>query len=589
MSRSDSVSTYVVATAGHVDHGKSTLVLGLTGVDPDRWAEEKARGLTIDLGFAQLSLDPSTSVSIVDVPGHIRFLKNMLAGVGAIDACLFVVAATEGWKPQSEEHLRILELLGINKGVIALTKAGLVDEEWAELARLDVADHVQGTFLEGAEIVLVDTPTNVGIDELRNALLRLLRATAVATDRARPRLWVDRVFAAKGAGTVVTGTLTLGSLQTEQEVTIVGPTAGQSPARIRSIQSHGHTIDRVRPGNRVAINLNGITHDQIARGDALVLKNQWQLTTRFDASLRVLQTLDHEVSRRGAFAIYAGAGEYHVKVRILGTSALTAGETGFVRIHLPVALPLQPGDRFVLRDHGREETVGGGEVMDVAPVRPASKANPSKDPIHLVAERKWVLLDDFARLTGGLNWDGPILAKKYAADLGAVELEKDRLRTLVDDAGPLGYDVSALDERRRSVLELLGEEGIVVDSGKAKREEVVDPLASHPFVIALEADLFRPPDANGVDRSELRELIRRNYVIERDGVHFSPKAITEAARLVAEMLATRPEGVTVADVRDRVEATRKHVLPLLAHLDATGVTRRRGDFRIAGPRLPAID
>lgn len=588
MSQSDSVSTYVVATAGHVDHGKSTLVLGLTGVDPDRWAEEKARGLTIDLGFAQLSLDPSTSVSIVDVPGHIRFLKNMLAGVGAIDACLFVVAATEGWKPQSEEHLRILELLGINKGVIALTKAGLVDEEWAELARLDVADHVQGTFLEGAEIVLVDTPTNVGIDELRNALLRLLRATPVATDRARPRLWVDRVFAAKGAGTVVTGTLTLGSLQTEQEVTIVGPTAGQSPARIRSIQSHGHTIDRVRPGNRVAINLNGITHDQIARGDALVLKNQWQLTTRFDASLRVLQTLDHEVSRRGAFAIYAGAGEYHVKVRILGTSALTAGETGFVRIHLPVALPLQPGDRFVLRDHGREETVGGGEVMDVAPVRPASKANPSKDPQHLVAERKWVLLDDFARLTGGSNWDGPILAKKYAADPGAVELEKSRLRTLVDEAGPLGYDVSALDERRRSVLELLADEGIVVDSGKAKREEVVDPLASHPFVQALEADLFRPPDANGVDRSELRELIRRNYVIERDGVYFSPKAIAEAARLVAEMLATRPDGVTVADVRDRVEATRKHVLPLLAHLDATGVTRRRGDFRIAGPRLPAI-
>jgi selenocysteine-specific elongation factor len=589
MTLGDSVSTYVVATAGHVDHGKSTLVLGLTGVDPDRWAEEKARGLTIDLGFAQLPLDASTNVSIVDVPGHIRFLKNMLAGVGAIDACLFVVAATEGWKPQSEEHLRILELLGISKGVIALTKAGLVDEEWAELARLDVADHVKGTFLEEAEIVLVDTPTNLGIDQLRSALLRLLRATPVATDRSRPRLWVDRVFAAKGAGTVVTGTLTLGHLQTEQEVVIVGPTAGQSPARIRSIQSHGQTLDRVRPGNRVAINLNGITHDQIARGDALVLKNQWQLTTRFDASLRVLQTLDHEVSRRGAFAIYAGAGEYHVKVRILGTSALTAGETGVVRIHLPVPLPLQPGDRFVLRDHGREETVGGGEVLDVAPVRPASKASPSKDPRHLVAERRWVLLDDFARLSGGLAWDGPILAKKYAVDPGAIDTEKIRLRALVDEAGPLGYDVSALDDRRRAVLELLSEEGIVVDSGKAKREEVADPLASHPFVQALEADLFRPPDANGVDRSELRELIRRNYVIERDGVHFSPKAITEAARLVAELLATRPDGVTVADVRDRVEATRKHVLPLLAHLDATGITRRRGDFRIAGPRLPVLD
>src|SRR5213595_3806001 len=182
----------VIATAGHVDHGKSTLVLGLTGMDPDRLAEEKARGLTIDLGFAWATLPSGNGLAFVDVPGHVRFIKNMLAGVGAVDACLFVVAATEGWKPQSEEHLRILELLGVTHGVIALTKVGLVDDDHSELARLDVIDHVADSFLAGAEIVSVDAPTGVGLGALRLALDRLLADTPTSTDRDRPRLWIDR-------------------------------------------------------------------------------------------------------------------------------------------------------------------------------------------------------------------------------------------------------------------------------------------------------------------------------------------------------------------------------------------------------------
>src|SRR5439155_16856376 len=185
---------HVVATAGHVDHGKSTLVLALTGTDPDRWAEEKARGLTIDLGFAWTTLPSGAGIAFVDVPGHVRFLKNMLAGVGAVDACLFVVAATEGWKPQSEEHLRILELLGVRHGLIALTKVGLVDDEWRELAMLDVGDHLTGTFLEDAPVIPVDAPTSNGLDELRAALDDVLAATPTAEDRGRPRLWVDRAF-----------------------------------------------------------------------------------------------------------------------------------------------------------------------------------------------------------------------------------------------------------------------------------------------------------------------------------------------------------------------------------------------------------
>src|SRR5947199_230836 len=248
---------HVVATAGHVDHGKSTLVLALTGMDPDRFAEEKARGLTIDLGFAWTRLPSGRQLAFVDVPGHVRFLKNMLAGVGAVDASLFVVAATEGWKPQSEEHLRILEVLGVTHGVIALTKVGLVDADTREFARLEISEAVEGTFLEGAELVEVDTIAGVGLDDLKAAL------------------------------------------------------------------------------------------------DALA----------------------HEVSARGAYQAYVGSGEYPVRLRVLGgQEAILPGDGGFVRLHLPVALPLLPGDRFVLRESGRDETVGGGVVLDVAPVLPARKA-----------------------------------------------------------------------------------------------------------------------------------------------------------------------------------------------------------------------
>jgi selenocysteine-specific elongation factor len=207
----------VVATAGHVDHGKSTLVLALTGMDPDRFAEEKTRGLTIDLGFAWTTLPSGRRLAFVDVPGHVRFIKNMLAGVGAVPACLFVVAATEGWKPQSEEHLRILELLGTDRGVVALTKVGLVDDEWRELAHLELADHLKGTFLETAEVVDVDALAGIGIGELRAALSRLLDSTPTAADLGRPRLWMDRSFAARGSGTVVTGTLAGGRLAVDED------------------------------------------------------------------------------------------------------------------------------------------------------------------------------------------------------------------------------------------------------------------------------------------------------------------------------------------------------------------------------------
>ena len=571
---------HVVASAGHVDHGKSTLVLALTGIDPDRFAEEKARGLTIDLGFAWATLPSGRGVGFVDVPGHVRFIKNMLAGVGAVDACLFVVAATEGWKPQSEEHLRILELLGMRHGLIALTKVGLVDDDHRELARMDVADHVAGTFLDGADIVEVDAPTGIGVDDLRDALDRLLAATPTSADRGRPRLWVDRSVAAKGSGTVVTGTLTGGTLGGDDDVVLL---PHGLPARVRALQSHQESLAEAGPGRRLAVNLAGVPHDRVVRGDALVRPGQWHVTRVVDASLHVLRSLDHDVSRRGAHVAYVGAGEHPVRLRVLGSAALQPGDDGLVRLHLPVGLPLLPGDRYVLRESGRGETVGGGEILDVDPVLPASKAAPDRSVDRVVRERGWVEADLLERLTGERR---PADVGPWVVSADALAAAEARVGDAVAAAGPLGLDVATLDARDRAVLGRL--DGVVVEAGRARVPEAVDPLAGHPYVAALGEAPFAPPPPDGVDRGELRELVRRGLVVERDGVWFAPAAVDAAARRVASLLATSPEGVTVAQVRDDLGTTRRYLLPLLAVLDSTGVTRRRGDLRIAGPRLPTL-
>jgi selenocysteine-specific elongation factor len=581
---------HVVATAGHVDHGKSTLVLALTGMDPDRFAEEKARGLTIDLGFAWTTLPSGRELAFVDVPGHVRFIRNMLAGVGAVDACLFVVAATESWKPQSEEHLRILSVLGVRHGLIALTKVGLVDDDWQALARMEIEERVAGTFLERAEMVAVDAPTDVGLDDLRAALDRLLSSTPTAIDRSRPRLWVDRSFAAKGSGTVVTGTLAGGTLRVDDELLLLDGGKG-ARVRVRALQSHQRAFAEVGPGHRLAVNLTGVSHDQVGRGHALVRPGQWAPTRMLDASLEVLASLDHEVSRRGAYQLYVGSGEHPARLRVLGAAALTPGDTGYVRLHLPAELPLLPGDRYVLRESGRSETVGGGEVLDVAPVLPASKARPSRSVDRVIEERGWVDAGELERMTGS----------KVHANVGhwvvspaVVAATAEKLMAAVSDAGSLGLDVATLTDRDRAIL--AGLAGVVVEAGRAwpvqaaTKSDADAALASHPWLAELRAAPWTPPDPGsaGVDRHVVRELVRRGLVIERDGAYFASDAIDEAGRVVARLLTEAPDGVTVASVRDALHTTRKHVLPLLAQLDATGVTRRRGDVRIAGPRLPKV-
>ena len=571
-----------ISTAGHVDHGKSTLVEALTGVDPDRFAEEKARGLTIDLGFGAAPLPSGRSVSIIDVPGHERFIRNMLAGVGAVDACLFVVAANEGWMPQSEEHLRILELLGVSHGLIALTKVGLCDADIAELARLEVEERVEDTFLADALVVETDVVDGLGLDDLRAGLDDLVDRTPAAADQRRPRLWVDRAFAARGAGTVVTGTLGGGQIRVDDELELRPRGAA---VRIRALQSHHAQRTKIGPGNRVAVNLSGVGHQAVARGDVLVRAGQWHLTNRFDASLTVLSTLDHDVSRRGAHAVYVGACELPVRMRILGLETLSPGETGLVRLHLPRRLPLLPGDRFVVRESGRAETIGGGTVLDVDPVLPASRARPDLSIDRVVAERGWVEADRLALLTGQRREPD---VGRWVVSATVLEDARSRLRNAVEDAGPLGLDIAGLDERDRAVLSLM--EDVVAEGGRVRLVGQLDPFENHRYTAALEAAPFTPPDPEtaGVDRSEVRELVKRGLIVEQDGVFFAASAVEGAQSVLAEMLADQPDGVTVAEVRERLETTRKYALPLLAWLDGQGATRRRGDVRIAGPRLPSV-
>ncbi|WP_395153235.1 selenocysteine-specific translation elongation factor [Ilumatobacter sp.] len=568
----------VIATAGHVDHGKSSLVQSLTGTDPDRLEEEKRRGLTIDLGFAHTVLPSGAELSFIDVPGHVKFLRNMLAGVGGVTACVFVVAATEGWKPQSEEHLRILELLGIKNGIIALTKVDLVDGEWLELAELEVAEHVAGTFLEGAPMLPVSSITGAGIDEMRVALDDLIARSSAAADRQRPRLWLDRVFAAKGSGTVGTGTLVGGTLRNDQLVSIE---PGGHSARVRAIQTAGQTVDEIGAGNRVAVNLAGVDHNDLKRGDAVIEPDRWRLTSRFDASLRVLDALDHDVSRRGAYVAYIGSGEYAVKLRVLGVEELSPGSTGAVRLFLPAAVPLLPGDRFVLRESGRDETIGGGEVLDIDPVLRASRAAPDRSIDRLVSERGWLTIDEIEQLTGEVV--DPVIGEWVTSPESLAELVETVIAR-VEEAGPAGVDLAAFDDRERAVLLTLDE--VVVTAGLVQPADAIDPYEDHPVLAELLGGGFMPPSLADVDRNDLRELVRRGHVIQRDGIGFHRDAIEAAGYVAAELLAEHADGFTVAQFRDATGASRKYVLPLVAELDARGVTRRREDVRIGGPRLP---
>ena len=593
-----------VATAGHVDHGKSSLVLALTGTDPDRFPEEKERGLTIDLGFAFTKLPSGEELGFVDVPGHVRFIKNMLAGVGAVDVVMLVVAANEGWMPQSEEHLRIIELLGVRDGLVCLTKADLVDGDTLELARLELDDHLARSALVDAPVVVCDAVSGRGLDDVRAGLDAVLAAARAPVDRGRPRLWVDRVFAAKGAGTVVTGTLTGGSLRVDDEVE-VGPRARQ--ARIRAIETAHHQLDVAEPGTRVALNLAGaeIERSAVRRGDGVVGAGQWQLTDVVDVGLAPLG--EDPFRTRASLQCYAGSGEHQARLRVLD------GDRRFGRIRLDEPLPLVPGDRLVLRDPGGRDTVGGAEVLDSAPsgrARDAAAVLALPLQRRLLAAHRWLAVDALGPRAGLGPAEAAALSEELvrsgaALRVGRWLVEADTVAALRAGAAervrahhervPLepGVELAALAselridaERLRAAVE--DSDDLVVERGYVRaaehRSRVADSAEARALLDALDAAPFSPPEpaSTGADPALVRSMVREHALVDLDGIVFTSDALDEARRRVRAAL--RDQGrVTVADVRDLLGSTRKYVLPILKQLDAEGVTRRRGDDRIPGP------
>ena len=615
---------HVVATAGHVDHGKSALILRLTGMDPDRWAEEKRRGLTIDLGFAWTALPSGREIGFVDVPGHERFVRNMLAGVGPVRLVMFVVAADEGWKPQSEEHLEIIDALGVDGAVVALTKRDLVDDQTAGRRLEEVRDRLAGTRLSIAAVVEVSSHTGQGLDELRTALDRMIDAAPPpATDR-RPRLFVDRVFTIRGSGTVVTGTLTGGSFEVGQEAELLP--SGQR-ARIRGLQTHKRSLTRAEPVSRVAVNLAGLERSVSERGDALTLPDEWRTTRRFEGSIRAVRGLTHPVTTRGAFKLHAGSAERDARLRLYGTAALQPGDEGFVRVTLSHPLVLEAGDGFVLREAGRRETVAGGTVLDPFPperprkdrdpaARLAARAGASPDELAylVVADLGVVRRPDVAVITGAAP-DAATL--RGAADLGNWLAEPsllDRLTsTLIDavrdyhDRHPLQPGLPIADARALligqihagaehdsgvsdAVIEYVVRAGALERSGAAVRLPGRDaPRAEQPEVRALvEAVRSQEPAPPTV-----KELIAAGHPLDviraacaagvlvriSPDLVITPELLSTAERTVRE-LGTDGAAVSVSAFREELGTSRKYAVPILEHFDQRGLTRRQGDARI---------
>jgi selenocysteine-specific elongation factor len=350
-----------IGTAGHVDHGKSTLVTALTGIDPDRLAEEKARGMTIDLGFAWLTLPSGREVSVVDVPGHESFIKNMLAGVGGIDVALLVVAADEGVMPQTEEHLAILDLLRVRSGVVALTKADLVEDDWLELVREDVAERLHTTTLAQAPIIACSAVTRAGLPDLLAALDAALDASPSRRDLGRPLLPVDRVFTITGFGTVVTGTLQDGRLRLGQEVELLP--AGRR-ARIRGLQAHKQVVEEGLPGGRLAVNLVGVAKSDVARGEVLALPGALRPTYAMDVRLEALAGASRPIAHNAELDVYLGAAEVPARVVLLEGDELSPGASGWAQLRLARPLVAARGDRFIVRVPSPSQTIGGGAIVE---------------------------------------------------------------------------------------------------------------------------------------------------------------------------------------------------------------------------------
>jgi len=616
--------TRVIGTAGHVDHGKSTLIRALTGIDPDRLKEERERGMTIDLGFAWLTLPDGTDVGIVDVPGHQDFIRNMLAGIGGIDAVVLVIAADESVMPQTREHLAILSLLGIDRGVIALTKRDLVDDEWAALVREEVRQALRTSALADAPLVEVSATTGTGLDALTGAIAQVLGVAPPRRDLGRPRLPVDRAFTMSGFGTVVTGTLLDGVLGMGEEVELV-PSGKR--ARVRGLQTHRRAIDQAHPGSRVAVNLTGIDKSELARGMVVVRPGSLAETSILSARVDVLDTVSAPLAHDDLVRVHTGTAEAMARASVLGSAELAGGASGWVQLRLQSPLAVAVGDRLVLRRPSPSETIGGGVVADVTGGRARRRADAAADldrrTAPSAAKRVLATLDEprtqqeiAERAALGaaerdsalaeLQRSGEVVALADAflsrAAFETLARRAERSLAMAHRASPLRSgapreeiraSVGLPPKRWAAFLDELVKAGRVTVRATAlalpSHEVRLDPAQEARWQkarAALQATPLQPPTPAqlesdyGIDRELLAALDERGDVMRLGSdAAFLPEAIRSFAGAVISELAAAGT-ITVARARDITGSSRRHVLPLLGFLDDRGVTRRSGDDRI---------
>ncbi len=626
----------VIGTAGHVDHGKSTLVEALTGFHPDRLREEREREMSIVLGFAWFTLPNGEEVGIVDVPGHRDFIENMLAGVGGIDAALLVVAADEGVMPQTREHLAILDLLGIPGGVVALTKTDLVsDPEWLDLVEADVRGVVAGTVLEKAPLVRLSARTRQGLPALKQALQSVLEHCPPRVDAGRPRLPVDRVFTISGFGTVVTGTLSDGSLRVGDEVVLL---PGGKRGRVRGLQTHKRSQQVALPGSRTAVNLAGVRREQVRRGDVLCLPETYRPTRRFDAHIRLLPQASHPLKHNTSVKLFIGAAEIMARVRVIGQETVVPGSEGLLQLEPEKPVVAARGDRFILRIPSPPETIGGGAVLDPFPggrhkrfdaaVLERLQALRGGSPVDLLTQALERLglaqVEELARRSG-LPLERARETLEILRTRGEAHFLEGGARS--GEAAPLVMAVSRWAEttnRARRLLEtyhasfplrpgmpreefksrlrlpekwfppLLSawmEAGWLVDDGAlvrlrghAVRLSPQDQARAEALLRSFVRSPAAPPLVKECQEQVGSDLFNALVYLGRLKP-VSPEVVFRTEdyhRLRDDLIAClQQQGtITVAQARDRWRTSRRYVLALLEHFDAIGLTRRIGNERI---------
>lgn len=622
----------VIGTAGHVDHGKSTLVKALTGIDPDRLKEEKKRQMTIDLGFAWYESPGIGSVGIVDVPGHRDFIENMLAGVGGLDAVLFVIAADEGVMPQTREHLAIIDLLKIQKGLVVLTKTDLVeDSDWFNLVENDIRQVLKGTVLENAPLLRVSATTGEGIQEVKHAIDDLLRELGSRIDLGRARLPVDRVFTVTGFGTVVTGTLVGGTFHLDEQVEILP--VGKN-ARVRGLQSHKKQESEMLPGTRVAMNLSGVNAEEVRRGDTIVHPGQFEPTRRIDARLEILQDAPTGVKHDDQVKLFLATTETIARIRLLQQKELQPGGQGWVQLETEKELVCEKGDRFIIRRMSPANTVGGGVVVDGHPKGryklsdaiviarlDASISNSLRDKLKAaISENPFI--NDTNLISSGDNTQVDL--SKYMETL--VESEEVKRVAQPDVTGRQYVEMNYWRQTTRKALEALQtfhaqnplhtgmhrselSRRIRVDQSLADRfinawvaenqvKVIDDVIALASFEIRyslnqkkrvqelnslIDSDPFNPPNLKDA-RALLTEEVYQALVEQGSLVQVSPEVFlrtTEYEQMEAFVVKECEKGVllTLAQFRDHFATSRKYAQAFLEHLDRKGVTIRAGEGR----------